>query len=172
MSSLRTYFCLDIHKTFFNNIIFLTPIVLLQTLSLFHRMIFTQELGTLSRYSMCFHRRNQDLDKVPAKNVPLIKSLLGSFGGGTWVPNMLIGWVPTALYFNHHIDIISKYYCYCVMKFSFKSISGENVVVLNSNLWFIYKDSVYLKMSVADFGAVSSTQSPGAQCSCIPKREA
>ncbi len=37
------------------------------------------------------------------------------------------------------------------MECSFKSISGENVVVSNSNLQFIYKDSAYLKMSFGDF---------------------
>ncbi len=58
------------------------------------------------------------------------------------------------------------------MKCSFKSISGENVVVLNSNLQFIYKDSAYLKMCFADFGDVSSTRSLGVQCSCIPMRAA
>ncbi len=55
------------------------------------------------------------------------------------------------------------------MEFSFKSISGENVVVQNSNLWL---DSTYLKMCFTDFGDVSSTRSEGAQCSCIPTRAA
>ncbi len=58
------------------------------------------------------------------------------------------------------------------MKCSFKSISGENVVVLNSNLRIIYKDSAYLKMCFADFGDVRSTRSPGTQCSCILTRGA
>ncbi len=50
----------------------------------------------------------------------------------TFMLNMLIGWVHAALYFNHHLlaYFVKKYYCYFVMsKCSFKSISGENVVV-------------------------------------------
>ncbi len=35
----------------------------------FHRRNFPKELGTLG--SVCFHRRNQDLNKVPGKNLPL-----------------------------------------------------------------------------------------------------
>ncbi len=42
----------------------------------FHHRNFTQELGTLGRYSVCFHHRNQDLNKVPGTNVPLRKYLL------------------------------------------------------------------------------------------------
>uniref|UniRef100_A0A672QR74 protein-tyrosine-phosphatase n=1 Tax=Sinocyclocheilus grahami TaxID=75366 RepID=A0A672QR74_SINGR len=38
-----------------------------------------RELGTLGRYSVCFHCRNQDLNKVPDKNLPLRKSLLFHF---------------------------------------------------------------------------------------------
>ncbi len=95
----------------------------------FHRRNFPQELGTLGHYSVCFHRKNQDLNKVPGKKVVLVY--------------------------------------YCVMKSSFKSISGKNIVVWNSNLQFICKDSTCLKMCFANFGDVRSTWSAGAQCSCI-----
>ncbi len=98
----------------------------------FHRRNFPKELGTLG--SVCFHRRNQDLNKVPGKNLPLTACLYffqrsWTFGGGTWTLNMLIGWVHAALYFNHHLfTSFSKYYGYCVRKCSFKSISDDNVV--------------------------------------------
>ncbi len=52
------------------------------------------------------------------------------------------------------------------MKCSSRSISGKNVVVLNSKLRFIYKYSTYLKMCFTDFRSVSSMRSPGARCSC------
>ncbi len=35
------------------------------------------------------------------------------------------------------------------MKYIFKRMSGQDVVVWNSNLRFIYKDSAYLKMCFA-----------------------
>ncbi len=41
----------------------------------FHHRNFPQELGTLSQYSVYFPRRNQNLNKVPGKNLPLRKSL-------------------------------------------------------------------------------------------------
>ncbi len=40
---------------------------------LFHRRNFPQELGTLGWYSVCFHSRNQDINKVQGKNLPLRK---------------------------------------------------------------------------------------------------
>ncbi len=42
------------------------------------------------------------------------------------------------------------------MKCCIKSISGDNVVVLNSNLQFIYKDSAYLKTA----SPISETWAP------------
>ncbi len=45
------------------------------------------------------------------------------------------------------------------MKCSVKIILGKNVVVLNSNLRFIYKDSADLKMCFADFGDMCSRRS-------------
>jgi len=68
------------------------------------------------------------------------------------VPEPLCG-LETARYPRMHhqqmgeekIREISKYYCYCVMKCNFKKVSGENVGVKISNLWFIYKDSTYFK---------------------------
>ena len=36
----------------------------------FHRWNFTQELGTLGWYSVCFHSRNQDLNKVRVEKCP------------------------------------------------------------------------------------------------------
>ncbi len=45
-----------------------------------HRRSFPHELGTLGQYSVCFHCRNQDLNKVPGKHLPLRKSLLRGCG--------------------------------------------------------------------------------------------
>ncbi len=93
--------------------------------SLFHRRNFTQELGTLGRYSVCFHRRNQDLNKVLGTFSKVLNFRGRDLGPehADWLTLCSTVFQPT------YSLIYFLYYCYCVMKCSFKSVSGENVVV-------------------------------------------
>ncbi len=52
-----------------------------------------------------------------------------------------------------------------VTKCSFKRFSGKNVLVYSSNMQFVNKDNVYLKISLDVFGHVSSRWSAAFLCS-------
>ncbi len=96
---------------------------------------------------MRFHRGNQDLNKVPGKICPSESPC--SRGSTFSKVRKFRGWDLGAEYadwLSIHSDvfqppfirIISKIYCYCVMKCSVKIILGKNVVV------FKLKSAVYL----------------------------